>query len=311
MLALMTLGIGPGDEVITVPFTFVATAGPITLLGAKPVFVDIDPITFNIDPAKIEAAITPRTKAIIPVDLFGLLAPLDEIERIAARHGLPIIEDAAQAIGATLRNRKAGSFGTMGCFSFFPTKNLGAAGDGGMITTDDDALAAKLRQIRVHGSPHRYEYDLQGVNSRLDAIQAAVLSVKLKYLDSWAERRRKNAERYEQLLAEHNLADRVKTPEQPANHLHVYNQYTIRAPERDRLRAHLTKRDLPTEIYYPYPLHQQRAFNALGHKEGDFPEAERAAREVLSLPIYPELAPEQQGLMVEAIADFYNQGPSE
>ena len=305
MLALMALDIGPGDEIITVPFTFVATAGPITLLGAKPVFVDIDPVTFNIDPAKIEAAITPRTKAVIPVDLFGLLAPLDEIQRITAQHGLALIEDAAQAIGAAHNGNKAGSFGTMGCFSFFPTKNLGAAGDGGMITTNDDALAAKLREIRVHGSPRRYEYDLQGVNSRLDALQAAVLSVKLKYLDSWAEDRRRNADRYNQLFAEHNLTDRVQLPKQPAMYCHVYNQYTIRVSERDRLRAYLTDRGLPTEIYYPYPLHLQRAFAALGHKEGDFPESERAAREVLSLPSYSELPREHQRLLVERIAAFF------
>jgi dTDP-4-amino-4,6-dideoxygalactose transaminase len=305
MLALMALGIRPGDEVITVPFTFVATAGPITLVGAKPVFVDIDPASFNIDPSKIVAAITPRTKAIIPVDLFGLLAPLEQIEQIAADHGLSVIEDAAQAIGATHHEKRAGSFGSLGCFSFFPTKNLGAAGDGGMITTDDDLLAAKLRQIRVHGSPRRYEYDVQGVNSRLDALQAAVLSVKLKYLDSWAEGRRKNAQRYDELFAEYELGDRVVTPREPANYGHVYNQYTIRVPERDRLRAYLNEKGLPTEIYYPYPLHLQRAFADLGYKQADFPESERAAREVLSLPIYPELSAEHQRSLVEGIATFY------
>ena len=305
MLALMALGVGAGDEVITVPFTFVATAGPITLLGAKPVFVDIDPATFNIDVNKIDAAITPRTKAIIPVDLFGLLSALPEIEKIAERHGIAVIEDAAQAIGATHRGVKAGSFASLGCFSFFPTKNLGGAGDGGMVTTNDDALAAKVRQIRVHGSPRRYEYDVQGVNSRLDALQAAVLSVKLRYLDLWANRRRANAERYQRLFEEYQLGEQVTVPSEPEGYCHVYNQYTARAAERDRLRAYLTEKGLPTEIYYPYPLHLQKAFAELGYKAGDFPESERAAREVLSLPIYAELPNEHPRLLVEAMAAFY------
>lgn len=306
MLALMALGIGPGDEVITVPFTFVATAGPITLLGAKPVFVDIDPVTFNIDPSKIEAAVTPRTKAIIPVDLFGLLAFLPQVEQLAAKHGFAVIEDAAQAIGATHNGRKAGSFGSLGCFSFFPTKNLGGAGDGGMITTDDDRLAARLRQIRVHGSPRRYEYEVQGVNSRLDALQAAVLSVKLKYLDSWAQGRRRNATKYKELFAEYGLTDRVVIPTEPSGYCHIYNQYTVRVPDRDRLRSYLQERGLPTEIYYPFSLHLQRAFADLGYQAGDFPDSERAAHEVLSLPIYSELATEHQQLLVEGIASFYS-----
>ena len=305
LLALMSLGIGPGDEVITVPFTFVATAGPITLLGATPVFVDIDPQTFNINVDKIKAAVTSRTKAIIPVDLFGLLAPLEEIEALAAHHGIAIIEDAAQAIGASCNGKRAGSYGTLGCFSFFPTKNLGGAGDGGMVTTNDDALAARLREIRVHGSPRRYEYDVQGVNSRLDALQAAVLSVKLKYLDSWAERRRENARRYDDLFGEYGLTGRVETPKEPPAFHHVYNQYTIRVPDRDRLRSYLAEQGLPAEIYYPYPLHLQRAFSGLGHQEGAFPESERAAREVLSLPIYAELKPEHQRALVKAVAGFY------
>jgi len=305
LLALMALGVEPGDEIITVPFTFVASAGPITLLRAKPVFVDIDPVTFNIDPSLIEKAITPRTKAIIPVDLFGLLAPLEEVEAAAARHGLAVIEDAAQAIGAQRNGKMAGSFGTMGCFSFFPTKNLGGAGDGGMITTDNDALAQKLRKIRVHGSPRRYEYEVQGVNSRLDSLQAAVLSVKLKYLDSWAEGRRNNASRYDKLFREFNLLDRVCLPKEPAGFHHVFNQYTVRVQDRDRLRAFLNEKGLPTEIYYPYPLHLQKAFADLGHREGEFPQSERAAREVLALPIYPELKEENQRLLVEGIAAFY------
>lgn len=305
MLSLMALGIRPGDEVITVPFTFVATAGPITLLGAKPVFVDIDPATFNIAATKIETAITSRTRAVIPVDLFGLPAPMEQIEKIASEHGIAVIEDAAQAIGASQKGKRAGSFGQVGCFSFFPTKNLGGAGDGGMITTGDDALSAKLKQIRVHGSPRRYEYDLQGLNSRLDVLQAAVLSVKLKHLKTWAEKRRENAQRYDNLFAEYGLTDRVVTPKAPSACCHVYNQYTIRVPDRDRLHAHLSEKGLPTEIYYPYPLHLQKAFANLGHKEGAFPESERAAREVLSLPIYPELKPQHQQLLVEGIETFY------
>lgn len=304
MLALMALGVGPGDEVITVPFTFVATAGPVTLLGAKPVFVDIDPVTFNIDLNKIEPAITPRTRAIIPVDLFGLTARYENIEKIAAKHNVAVIEDAAQAIGAKLNGKMAGSFG-LSCFSFFPTKNLGGAGDGGMITTHNDELAARLKKIRVHGSPRRYEYEVQGVNSRLDALQAAVLSVKLRYLDSWAEGRRQNARRYDQLFADHKLQGRVVTPVEPPDTYHVFNQYSIRVPERDGLRSYLNEKGIPTEIYYPYPLHLQKAFANLHHKEGDFPESERAAREVLALPIYPELKPRHQELVVEAIADFF------
>ena len=305
MLALMGLGIGPGDEVITVPFTFVATAGPITLLGAKPVFVDVNPETFNIDVGKIEAAITQQTKAIVAVDLFGLTAAYAQIERVASEHGIPVIEDAAQAIGASYEGKLAGSFGQLGCFSFFPTKNLGGAGDGGMVMTGNDELAAKMKQIRVHGSPRRYEYDLQGINSRLDALQAAVLSVKLKYLDCWAKQRRENALRYNELFVKHELQGKVVVPSEPAGFSHVYNQYTIRLPDRDRLREHLAAKGLPTEIYYPYPLHLQKAFANLGHRAGDFPESERAAREVLSLPIYAELKPQHQESLVAEIARFY------
>lgn len=302
----MALGVRAGDEVITVPFTFVATAGPITLLGAKPVFVDIDLVTFNVDVNKVEAVITPRTKAIIAVDLFGLVANFEEIGRIAAKHNISVIEDAAQAIGAKLNGRMAGSFGTLGCFSFFPTKNLGAAGDGGMVTTNDDGLAAKLRNIRVHGSPRRYEYELQGVNSRLDALQAAVLSVKLKHLDEWAERRRNNARCYNQLFAEFGMTSKVVTPIEPAGYHHVFNQYTIRVRERDRLFEYLKQEGIPTEIYYPHPLHLQRAFAELGVPEGTFPEAERAAKEVLSLPIYPELNPRHQRQLVQTMARFFH-----
>lgn len=305
LLALMALGVGRDDEVITVPFTFVATAGPIALLGAKPVFADIDPVTFNIDPAKIEALITPRTKAIIPVDLFGLMAPMEEVESIAKRHNIAVIEDAAQAIGAKRNGGMAGSTGTMGCFSFFPSKNLGGAGDGGMVTTDDPAINERLRKIRGHGSPRRYEYEIQGVNSRLDSLQAAVLSVKLKYLDGWAEGRRRNAQCYGALFRKHELTDRVVLPREPAASHHIYNQYTIRCQRRDEMRAFLTEKGIPTEIYYPYPLHVQKAFTYLGYNEGDFPESERACREVLALPIYPELGEDRLRLVVENIAEFY------
>ncbi len=305
LLALMVLGIGPGDEVITVPFTFVATASPIALLGAKPVFVDIDPVTFNLDVSKIEAAITPRTKAIIPVDLFGLMASMDEIEAIAGKYKIAVIEDAAQGIGARQNGRRAGSTGTLGCFSFFPSKNLGAAGDGGLVTTSNPDLDARLRQIRVHGSPRRYEYELLGINSRLDAIQAAVLSVKLKYLDQWAEARRRNAEYYQELFDQQALGERVTLPTEPVGFFHIYNQYTIRCHNRDGLRAYLTEKGIPSEIYYPYPLHLQKAFAYLGHVPGDFPEAERASREVLSLPIYPELGHDRIRLVVDAIATYY------
>jgi dTDP-4-amino-4,6-dideoxygalactose transaminase len=307
MLALMALGVGEGDEVITVPFTFVATAGPITLLGAKPVFVDIEPDTFNIDVSRIDAAITPRTKAVIPVDLFGLMAPLPEVEAIAEKHGIAVIEDAAQAIGAKLNGKMAGSFGAFGCFSFFPSKNLGAAGDGGLITTNSEELAQKLKKIRVHGSPRRYEYEVQGVNSRLDSIQAAVLSVKLNYLDSWAEARRRNAARYSHLFERAGLLGCIKTPVEPKDYHHIFNQYTIRVSRRDELRTYLAEKGIPSEIYYPYPLHLQKAFRELGYKAGDLPESERAAQEVLSLPIYPEIGEENQRAVVEAIASFFRQ----
>lgn len=305
LLALMALGVGAGDEVITVPFTFVATAGPIALLGAKPVFVDIDRDTFNIDVSQIKLAITPRTKAIIPVDLFGLMAPMQEINAIAAKHNVAVIEDAAQAIGAKRNDKAAGSSGTEGCFSFFPSKNLGAAGDGGMVTTSDPAIYDRLRKIRVHGSPRRYEYEILGVNSRLDALQAAVLSVKLKHLDGWAEGRRRNAQSYRRLFEERGLSQKLVLPVEPSGCHHIYNQYTVRCQQRDQLRDFLGKKGIPTEIYYPFSLHLQKAFAYLVYKEGDFPEAEKACREVLSLPIYPELGEERIRQVVEGIAEFY------
>lgn len=304
ILALLALEIGRGDEVITTPFTFVASAGSIARVGAKPVFVDIDPETFNVSPQAVERAITSRTRAIMPVHLFGLSADMFEINEIAAGHRIAVIEDAAQAIGARYKGRAVGTMGVIGCFSFFPSKNLGGAGDGGLVTTDDATLAERLRLLRVHGARKKYEYDLLGMNSRLDALQAAILRVKLRHLDRWATGRRRNAERYRELFHEFRLESTLKSPTLPPGYTHVYNQYTIRVRERDALREHLQNRGISTEIYYPKPLHLQGAFAYLGHKPGDFPESEAASLEVLSLPIYPELTDEQQRSVVAAIADF-------
>lgn len=304
LLALMAYGVGQGDEVITSPFTFVATIGAIVRLGAKPVFVDIDPVSFNMHPLQLEKAITPRTRAIIPVHLFGLSADMDRIEEVGKAHKLPVVEDAAQAIGAQYKNKQVGTFGEVGCFSFFPSKNLGAAGDGGLMTTNDPELADRLRVLRGHGSRSRYYYDIIGTNSRLDSIQAAILRVKLKYLDEWAEGRRRNADTYRQLFAEYRL-DQITLPTAPVHCVHVYNQYTIRTPHRDELKAHLASVGIPSEIYYPLPLHLQKAFAYLGYKMGDFPNSEDAGKEVLSLPIYPELTQAQLRATVSAIADFF------
>jgi dTDP-4-amino-4,6-dideoxygalactose transaminase len=305
VLALLALGIGPGDEVIAPPFTFVATAGSISRLGARPVFIDIDPQTYNLDTRQLERLITPKTKAIIPVHLFGLSADMDAILEIAQRHNVAVVEDAAQAIGARYKGKPVGSMGEIGCFSFFPSKNLGGAGDGGLVTTNDPAIAERLKILRVHGSRRKYEYELLGMNSRLDSIQAAILRVKLKYLDKWAEGRRRNAQRYDTLIAEHNLKKSITPPATPSHYLHVFNQYTIRASRRDALKAHLQQQGIPTEIYYPYPLHLQPAFANLGYRPGSMPVSEQASAEVLSLPIFTELMSEQQAAVVAAIADFY------
>ncbi len=304
ILALVTLEIGRGDEVITTPFTFIATAGSIARVGAKPVFVDIDQQTFNISARAIKRAITPRTKAIIPVHLFGLSAEMNQIEDLASTHHVPVIEDAAQAIGARYEGRAIGNLGLMGCFSFFPSKNLGGAGDGGMVTTNDAGIADRLRVLRVHGARSKYDCELLGMNSRLDALQAAILRVKLRHLDQWAVARRRNADRYRELFHEFRLESMVTSPLARPGFTHAYNQFTIRVRERDALREHLQSRGIPTEIYYPKPLHLQKAFAHLGHKPGDFPMAEAASIEVLSLPIYPELTEEQQRTVVAAIADF-------
>lgn len=305
LLALMALEIGPGDEVITTPFTFVATAGSIARLGARPVFVDIDPVDFNLDSRQIRSAITKRTKAILPVHLFGLAADMDSILDIGRSTSLPIIEDAAQAIGAQFHGRGIGSLGAIGCFSFFPSKNLGGAGDGGMITTNDPDLADRLRVLRVHGSKKKYQCELLGINSRLDALQAAILQVKFRYLSKWTAARQQNADRYRALFEEFELKGKLTLPS--ADHLgtHVYNQFVIRTSRRDQLRAYLQQRGIPTEIYYPYPLHLQPAFAYLGHRKGDFPEAEAACLEVLALPIYAELTDVQLRRVVTAIAEFF------
>ncbi len=306
-LALLALGIGAGHEVITTPFTFVATAGSVARAGAKPVFVDIEPATFNINPKLIEGMINERTRAIIPVHLFGLPADLDSIVRLAEAHNLAIIEDAAQAIGALYRGSAVGTWGTIGCFSFYPSKNLGGAGDGGLMTTKSVMLADRLRLLRLDGSREKYHYEILGTNSRLDAIQAAVLRVKLAHLDDWTKGRQEKARRYRTLFAEQGL-DNVRLPSAPTDRVHVYNQFAIRCPERDRLREFLRERGIPTEIYYPMPLHLQPAFAYLNYKLGQFPEAEAAAREALALPIYPELREEHQSAVVRAIADFYRAG---
>lgn len=284
-LPLLALDIKPGNEIITTPFTFMATAEVIALLGAKPVFVDIDPYTFNINTSKIEEAITSKTKAIIPVHLYGQPADMDPIMELADKYGLVVIEDAAQAIGAKYKDRKIGSIGHLGALSFFPAKNLGCYGDGGMILTNDDKLNQKLRMLRVHGSENRYIHKYIGINARLDEIQAAILRVKLKYLDEWIEKRRSKAKLYSNLLSD----PEIKTPYVESFNYHVYNQYTIRVKNRDYLKAKLLEEGVPTAIHYPIPLHLQEAFSYLEYKRESFPESETAALEVLSLPIYPEL----------------------
>ncbi len=302
LCALMTLGIGPGDEVITTPYTFFATAGSIWRTGARPVFVDIEPETFNIDPARVEAAVTPKTRAIMPVHLFGQVAELDPIMAIAERHRLEVIEDAAQAIGASYRGRPAGSMGIVGCFSFFPSKNLGGLGDGGMITAQDGELLDRLRQCRNHGSAPKYFHKWVGGNFRLDTIQAAGLLVKLRHLEGWSAARRANAALYDALLGE--VAE-VTTPTVLAHNVSIYNQYVIRAQRRDELLSHLGECGVGCAIYYPLSLHQQECFADLGHEPGDFPESERAAAESLALPVYPELTEEQIRYVVDCIREFY------
>jgi dTDP-4-amino-4,6-dideoxygalactose transaminase len=311
LIALMALDIGPGDRVITTPYTFFATGGAISRVGAEPLFVDIDPATYNMAPDDIEprlARLTPKArdgiKAILPVHLYGQCADMDPIVDLAERRGWAVIEDAAQAIGAEYGRRRAGSLGTCGCFSFFPSKNLGAFGDGGMVTTHSADLAERIRKLRVHGSHPKYYHQLIGGNFRLDAIQAAVLRVKLKYLDQWSAARQENARTYGELFTAAGLQERIHLPVVSTNR-HIYNQYVIQVAEkRDELRDHLTAQGIGSEIYYPVPLHLQECFAALGYSPGDFPQAEKAAARTVALPIYPELQPEQLAYVVDQIAAF-------
>jgi dTDP-4-amino-4,6-dideoxygalactose transaminase len=304
LVALMTLDIRAGDEVITTPYSFFATAGTVVRLGARPVLVDIDPVTFNIDPAGVAAAITPRTKAIMPVHLFGLSADLRPILDAAAGRGIPVIEDAAQAIGATYEGLTVGGIGALGCFSFFPSKNLGAFGDAGLLTTNDDALAKRARLIRTHGMEPKYYHHLVGGNFRMDALQAAVLRVKAPHLAAWTDARRANARHYAALFQEANLTDRVMLPVEPPDRRHIFNQFVIRTSDRNELKRHLDSRGIGNEIYYPVPFHLQPCFADLGYRRGDFPNAERASDTSLALPIYGELTREQQEAVVGAVAEF-------
>jgi dTDP-4-amino-4,6-dideoxygalactose transaminase len=305
LAALMALGVGPGTEVITPTYSFFATAGCVCRLGATPVFVDIDPVTFNADPSAIRRALTRHTRAILPVHLYGLCADMDAILATAAEAGVPVLEDAAQAIDATDRGRTAGTMGLMGCFSFFPSKNLGAFGDGGLLTTQDASLAAELRLLRNHGAEPKYFHSRIGGNFRLDALQAAVLRVKLPHLDGWTDARRRNADRYRVLFAESGLGSTVGLPTEPAGFRHIYNQFVILAPRRDDLRAHLSRRQIQTEIYYPVPFHRQVCFATVPSAAGSFPHADRAAATSLALPIYGELTDAQQRHVVASIAEFY------
>ncbi len=301
LLSLMAMNVGPGDEIITTPFTFFATAGAIARTGAKPVFADVDPDNFNIDPAKIKEKITEQTKGIIPVHLFGQIAPMKPIMDIAQKNNLFVIEDACQAIGATQRDIKAGNFGQFGCFSFYPTKNLGAFGDSGLVTCNDDELAAKAKMLRTHGESKRYYYQSVGGNFRMDGIQGAVLSVKLRYLDNWTRRRRENAKRYDELLND----SPVQTPQIDTDNVSIYHQYTIKAPRRDELQKHLSEKQISSAVFYPEPLHLQACFKDLGYAQGDFPVTEQLCKEVLSLPVYPELTDAQINYVAESILNFY------
>jgi len=314
LVSLMALGIGVGDEVITTPLSFFATAGCITRLGATPVFVDIDPVTLNLDPEKIKLAVTSKTRAIIPVHLYGQCADMDPILSLAADHELAVVEDAAQAIGAEYQDgRRAGSMGNVGCLSFFPSKNLGALGDGGMVVTNDEALADRVRLLRTQGGRPKYYHKAVGGNFRLDTIQASVLNVKLPYLDQWTSMRQQNAMRYEKLFEESGLPEKIglRIPkavyrEMDVEHYHIYNQFILRVPNRDALRTYLKEHDIGSEIYYPVPLHLQECYQSLGYAAGDLPEAEQACQENLGLPIYPELQQDQLEFVVSTIKKFYN-----
>lgn len=307
LLALLVLDIGPGDEVIVPSFTFFATASCVTRLGATPVFADIKPDTFNLDPNDVRKKITEKTKAIIPVHLFGQCADMAAFGEISETTGIPIIEDAAQAIGAEFDSRRAGSMGAIGCLSFYPTKNLGGAGDGGMLTTNDDELADKLGLYRVHGMRPRYYHGVVGINSRLDAFQAAILNIKIRHLDEYSQKRRENAERYTKLFIEAGIDQKISLPVSLPNRGHVWNQYVVRVTDgrRDELRSFLMERNIGAEIYYPLGLHDQKCFESYGYKSGDLPETDRAAEEVLALPIFPELTAAEQEIVVAQVAAFF------
>jgi dTDP-4-amino-4,6-dideoxygalactose transaminase len=301
LVSLMALQIKQGDEIITTPFTFFSTAGSIVRVGAKPVFVDVDPISYNIDPSGIEKKITEKTRAIIPVHLFGQISKMEAIMEIAQRHNLAVIEDAAQAIGASRDGIKSGNFGDCGCFSFYPTKNLGGFGDGGLVTTNTDSLAEKIRALRDHGQNPRYFYRVIGGNFRLDGIQGAVLNIKLRYLESWNAKRRQNAALYNSIFAD----SPIKTPKIDSNNISIYHQYTVTVSERDKLQKFLAENEIGSAVFYPKPLHLQDCFRELGYKQGDFPVAERLCNQVLSLPVYPELVPEQIEYVAKTALKFY------
>jgi dTDP-4-amino-4,6-dideoxygalactose transaminase len=306
LAVLMALGIGPGDEVITPTFSFFATAGCVSRVGATPVFVDIDPVTFNVTPAAIERALTPRTKAILPVHLYGLCADMDGILAVAARAKVPVIEDAAQAIGARIGAQQAGAFGLAGCFSFFPSKNLGAFGDAGLVTTNDPTLAHELRLVRNHGAEPKYYHSRIGGNFRLDALQAAVLRVKAPHLAEWTKGRRANADRYRTLFADAHVSAHVELPIEPPGYTHIYNQFVIRVPRRDDLRDHLSRHRIGTEIYYPVPFHRQECFSSVVRADAQFPVADQAAASCLALPVYGELTDRQLQHVVTSIAEFFD-----
>ena len=303
LLSLRACGVEPGDEIITSTFSFFASAGVIANQKAKPVFIDIDPFTYNIDPNQIEKRITKKTKAIMPVHLFGQSADMDPILNVAKKYKIKVVEDAAQSIGAKYKGKKAGSMGDTGCFSFYPSKNLGAVGDGGMVVTNDPELAEKIRLLRVHGSKTKYFHSLVGYNSRLDTLQAAILKVKLKYLDTWHEKRRENAAYYDRAFKGMDLI----TPRVESFNYHIYNQYTIAVKDREKLKEHLAQNQIGFDTYYPLPLHLQKCFEDLGYKKGDLTNAEKKAQEVLSLPIYPELKRGEQDFVVEKIKGFLKQ----